>query len=142
MDFKLKFRGKRVFGSHKTIRGLVVGIIIATCIFSLQKNAVTNNENLANLGLFDYALAPLYYGLLMGAAAIFGDALKSFFKRQAGFEPGEPWFPFDQIDWIIGLLIVGSLFAQIDLLIVITSILVGTILHILSKAIGNIFNLQ
>jgi CDP-2,3-bis-(O-geranylgeranyl)-sn-glycerol synthase len=39
---------------------------------------------------------------LFAIGALGGDALKSFFKRQFGIAPGGTWFPFDQIDYIIG----------------------------------------
>jgi CDP-2,3-bis-(O-geranylgeranyl)-sn-glycerol synthase len=34
-----------------------------------------------------------------------GDAVKSFLKRRAGIRPGRPWIPFDQIDFVVGELV-------------------------------------
>ena len=51
----------------------------------------------------DYVGLPtLIVGPLFAIGALGGDALKSFFKRQVGIRPGGTWFPFDQIDYIIG----------------------------------------
>jgi CDP-2,3-bis-(O-geranylgeranyl)-sn-glycerol synthase len=34
-----------------------------------------------------------------------GDSAKSFLKRRRGIPPGESWVPFDQLDFVIGSLI-------------------------------------
>ena len=41
-------------------------------------------------------------GLAMGAGAKLGDDVKSLIKRRLGKPPGDRWFPFDQIDYILG----------------------------------------
>ena len=42
--------------------------------------------------------------LIKEVAALGGDLIKSLFKRQVDIQPGQPWFPFDQCDWLIGVL--------------------------------------
>ena len=37
LDCRKKFRNKRIFGSHKTVRGFVVGTLAAGLFFLLQK---------------------------------------------------------------------------------------------------------
>jgi CDP-2,3-bis-(O-geranylgeranyl)-sn-glycerol synthase len=37
-----------------------------------------------------------------------GDSLKSFVKRRMGIPPGRPWVPMDQLDFIIGSLVLIS----------------------------------
>ena len=44
-------------------------------------------------------------GLRFGIGAMAGDAVKSFFKRRADVPSGERWFPFDQIDFVVGALV-------------------------------------
>ncbi len=34
-----------------------------------------------------------------------GDAAKSFVKRRLGIAPGKPWIPWDQVDFVLGALI-------------------------------------
>ena len=34
-----------------------------------------------------------------------GDSIKSFFKRRAGIAPGESWMPADQLDFVVGALV-------------------------------------
>src|SRR5882757_4594912 len=104
MDFGLTFRGRRVFGSHKTWRGFMVGIISATLVLALQQ-LLTRHFGWAQTltGQVDYASLPtLVMGPLFAIGALGGDAIESFFKRQRGIKPGEGWFPFDQTDYIIG----------------------------------------
>lgn len=107
IDFGRTFRGKRIFGTHKTWRGLVTGMIISTLVLAGQQTVVRHDPTLASwiLGL-DYTHLPtLILGPLFGLGALGGDAIKSFFKRQRGVAPGESWYPFDQIDLPIGALI-------------------------------------
>ncbi len=45
------------------------------------------------------------FGAVVGLMALVGDAVKSYFKRRLGKEGGAPWFPFDQLDFVVfGLL--------------------------------------
>jgi CDP-2,3-bis-(O-geranylgeranyl)-sn-glycerol synthase len=90
LDCNQNFRHKRIFGDHKTWRGLITGILTGT-LTSLF------------FGL------PATYGLLVSFGALAGDAVKSFFKRQMGVPSGKSWFPFDQVDFIFG----GLLFSRL-----------------------------
>ena len=35
-----------------------------------------------------------------------GDTLESFFKRRIGRDPGKAWIPWDQVDFMLGAMIV------------------------------------
>jgi CDP-2,3-bis-(O-geranylgeranyl)-sn-glycerol synthase len=103
MDFGKKYKGHRVFGDHKTWRGLLSGIVFATLVIALQKYIYANNSSVVELSWIDYSQAKIWLlGPLFGAGALLADAGESFFKRQVGVSPGESWFPFDQIDYILG----------------------------------------
>lgn len=103
VDFKLKFRGKRVLGSHKTIRGFVVGIALAIVGVYFQVFLYTSVPFMREIKTIDYAaINPILFGFLAGFGALSGDAIKSFFKRQMNLSPGKSWVPFDQIDYILG----------------------------------------
>jgi len=47
----------------------------------------------------------LLLGFLFGFGALFGDSVKSHFKRKIGIKSGKSWFPFDQTDFVFGVLI-------------------------------------
>jgi len=109
MDFGKTWKGKPILGSHKTFRGLIFGIIFGT-LAALAQCMLYKNGIFRSVSVFDYTLySSILLGALMGFGAIFGDALKSFFKRRANVKPGKPWIPFDEIDFIVG----GLLFSMI-----------------------------
>lgn len=97
MDFGRSFRGQRVFGANKTWRGLVYGAVLGGLV-----GAVVFQVWPSVFETFKISANPFLVGALLGAGALVGDAVESFFKRQNGVKPGESWFPFDQTDYIIG----------------------------------------
>lgn len=48
-------------------------------------------------------------GFWLGAGALGGDLIKSFFKRKAGIKEGR-YIPFDTIDWIVGAFLVAFIY--------------------------------
>jgi len=103
MDFGRSYNGHRIFGTNKTWRVLAVGVLCATIIIGLQKYLFTHSLFILEHSWFDYRPASIWLlGPLFGTGVIVADAIESFFKRQRGIAPGYPWFPFDQIDYIIG----------------------------------------
>ena len=133
LDFKATFRGKRVFGSHKTWRGLVIGTLVATGVGYLQATLGSDMP----YTIVEYTPATgMMIGALLGFGALVGDAIKSFFKRQVDHPEGSPWLPFDQIDWIVGALIAVSIIEVVPLNIVVTSLVLFGLLHPLTNTIG------
>ena len=120
IDGGRSFRGKRIFGNHKTWRGLVTGMVVATLILGLQQVLVANVEwfDWVSKGFsYDFAIwQTLLMGSLFAVGALGGDALKSFFKRQLGVAPGHSWPPFDQIDYVLGGAIAIAPFLRFTLL--------------------------
>lgn len=111
MDFGKHLRGRRIFGEHKTVRGLLSGIFIAILVVALQRYLYIHSDFFHNLSLYvNYqTINVLLLGFLFGFGALGFDAIKSFFKRQLGVKPGGTWFPFDQTDYIIGGLLLSSI---------------------------------
>jgi CDP-2,3-bis-(O-geranylgeranyl)-sn-glycerol synthase len=109
LDFGLTLGGEPVLGAHKTFRGLLAGLAVAVTVASVQA-WLYQRPPIRTLSLLPYdQVHPAWWGLLMGAGAIAGDALKSFVKRRLGIPPGQPWIPFDQIDFLIGALALTSI---------------------------------
>lgn len=133
LDFGKHFRGKRIFGPNKTWRGLLIGTLMGgiTAVMISKLNANTVGT-----------LAPFWTGCILGFGALFGDAIESFFKRQRGVAPGQLWFPFDQVDYIIGGLLAIYLFMPLHLWVMLTIIVVYFGLHVLIAYIGYLLGLK
>lgn len=144
LDFGLEFRGKRIFGNSKTWRGLLFGIVIATITLGLQVWAFNNfgwAQDIANN--INYFILPVYVlGPLFAIGALGGDALASFFKRQRGIDPGESWFPFDQLDYIVGGLLTSFLVISLTLREYVAIIVVWFCVHLLVVYIGYILGIR
>lgn len=141
MDLGKTFRGKRIFGAHKTIRGLFSGILFGIATVWLQKEFYGHSEFIRTLSLLDYStLNILLLGTLLGAGALIGDAVESFFKRQLGIESGKSWFPFDQIDYIIGAAIFIAPIYTLRVLEYVLLLITFFVLHIVFTFIG--YNLK
>ena len=121
-------------GKNKTWRGVVVASVIGTVVFWLQK--VAYNSGFTSLAIIDYHDFPILLGFLLGFGAIVGDAVKSYYKRKAEIKPGEPWFGFDQLDFVIGGLILSSVLyvppVEVDVVLFVAT----PILHIAANHIG------
>jgi len=144
IDHGLYYRGKRLLGPHKTWRGLITGIIFATVTLWLQQLGIEHNAWLHSATAeVNYAALPtLILGPLFAIGALGGDAIESFFKRQRGVAPGHGWFPFDQIDYIIGGAIVSMPFVQLTVSQYMWLILLWLIVHIAAGYIGYLLKLK
>lgn len=137
MDFNVKFRGKRVFGPHKTIRGLVAGIIFGIITVWAQRELYAQSEFIRTLSFLNYSTVNiLLIGTLLGAGALIGDAIESFFKRQCNIPSGKSWFPFDQIDYIVGAALFIAPIYTLQVLEYVLVLITFFILHVLFTFIG------
>ena len=144
IDCGLIFRGKRVLGSHKTWRGLVAGVVMATVMLWLQQLAAVHwgwARTLTNQ--VDYAHLPtIGLGVLFGVGALGGDAIESFFKRQRGVAPGHGWFPFDQLDYIIGASLLTVPFVKLSLRQYAVLIVLWLAVHVVASYVGWLLHLK
>lgn len=135
-------KGKPIFGTNKTWRGLVVGIITAIATVWLQY-FLYSIQFFQKISLINYFTINLWLlGFLLGFGALFGDLVKSFFKRRINLKPGAPWIPFDQIDFVIGALIFVSFAIRLSWSVVLVVLLVSPILHFLTNQIGFILKIK
>ena len=67
----------------------------------------------------------LLLSFYLGLGALLGDLVKSFFKRKIGIKSGEPWIIFDQIDYVIGGLIFGSVMVIPGIELIITLLIIS-----------------
>jgi len=97
---------ERWLGSHKTVVGAVAGMAVAVVVALIQSRMSWRGS------VVDYRKWPLI-GLLLGAGAMGGDVAKSFLKRRLGIAPGARWIPADQLDFVIGALILIAPLARL-----------------------------
>lgn len=144
IDLGKTFRGKRIFGEHKTWRGLITGMIMSTVILALQQYIFRRSPWLQDaIGGFDFGTLPtLLVGPLLGLGALGGDAIKSFFKRQRNTPPGKSWFPFDQIDLPLGALVATWAFIHPTAIQAIIAVLLGLTAQLVSSYIGYLLGLK
>ncbi|EKD76240.1 MAG: hypothetical protein ACD_43C00181G0001 [uncultured bacterium] len=57
-------------------------------------------------------------------------------KRRFHIAAGASWFPFDQIDFLVGALLALELFIDVDILTWVLALSLGISLHILVNRIG------
>jgi len=135
VDFGKKISKKPVFGSHKTWRGLFVATLLGFLVFYLQRTFYAYGI-FKSISIVDYGFFPFWFGALMGFGAIFGDLIKSFFKRRLSIAPGKRWVPFDQADFIVGALVFSSFFYVPQPWVWAYLILISIPLHIVARHVG------
>lgn len=140
IDFNKQLNKKPIFGKNKTFRGLFFGIVLAILVVYIQKILYAHT---VNISLIDYSvLNPLLLGFLLGFGALFGDSIKSFFKRRLNINPGKSWIPLDQIDWIIGSIIFVIFYVKLSLMQVLVSIVLFGLLHPVINLIGYLIKIK
>ncbi len=105
VDFNTKFEGSRLFGSHKTFRGFVFGILASIIIVIIQIYLYRFNL-FKDISFLDYNNTnPFVFGFLVGFGVLFGDLVGSFIKRRFRVRPGRSFLILDQINSAIGYVI-------------------------------------
>lgn len=132
------FRGVRILGSHKTWRGFVTGIILATITLWIQQLLVAHAMWAAHFTTsIDYAKLPtLIVGPLFGIGALGADAIESFFKRQRHIPPGRGWFPFDQSDYVIGGALATAPYVRLQLVQYVWMLVLWLLASLIASYIG------
>ncbi len=143
VDGFVKFRGKRLLGSHKTVRGFVIGVSVGILICYFQVYLYTHIPLLQQILPLDYQeIQPALLGFLLGFGALAGDVIKSFFKRRRGLQPGRSWFPYDQIDYILGGILFSWFYLPQSFLFYCVVIVVWFVIHLVMAFIGYLFKLR
>jgi CDP-2,3-bis-(O-geranylgeranyl)-sn-glycerol synthase len=136
LDGGATFRGRRVLGDNKTLRGAVIMIAVSSATMVLQ-----GIYRVPSLEYFDYGSVNLALaGMLLGVGFVLGELPNSFLKRQLGVAPGARggmWHAMlDQLDSVIGALLLLSLLWVAPLRVWIIGFALGAGLHI---AVNGVF---
>jgi CDP-2,3-bis-(O-geranylgeranyl)-sn-glycerol synthase len=138
------WKGRELLGPHKTWRGIIAGVIIATIVLWLQQLAVAEfswAQYVAN-GVNYAALPTLILGPLFAIGALGGDALESFFKRRRNIKSGGSWVPFDQLDYILGSIFISLFFVILTPMQYVWLIIVWFIAHLGASYVGYLLGLK
>jgi CDP-2,3-bis-(O-geranylgeranyl)-sn-glycerol synthase len=102
LDLNIKLNTHRVFGKGKTFKGTFAGILIGTLVSALIQFIYPEVQTIL---ISEYVL----FGFLVSVGAMIGDIAGSFFKRRAGIESGKEVLFLDQLDFVFGAMLLGSI---------------------------------
>ena len=141
VDFGREIGGKRIFGDHKTIRGIVFAILLSVVIAYCQR-LLYRYPVFEELSFLDYDAKWLPVGVLIGAGVMAGDLANSFAKRRCGIQPGKPFVPFDQINAVVGGLVFLLPVYVTPIGVAATLILIAAVVHVGFSLLGHAVGLK
>jgi len=113
--------GRRILGSHKTVKGFGYGLLLGSAA------AVAESILFANYKL-------ILAGAVASLGALLGDLLGAFLKRRLDIAPGRPLPVVDQLDFILGAILLASPLLQVTIGSVIILIVATVPIHLISNA--------
>ncbi|OGC37778.1 hypothetical protein A2V54_00485 [candidate division WWE3 bacterium RBG_19FT_COMBO_53_11] len=116
VDFGKTWKGKRIFGDHKTWRGIISGIVVAALLSFFQGRGT-------------------WVGIILGGGTLAGDLGGSFAKRRMSISPGGKSLIIDDIPGTLTGLVFAYAFgvATISFYQAAFLLLVGPPLHVLAN---------
>ncbi len=125
--------GKPILGSHKTYRGLILGLAIGTYVGWFQ-------ENLAPRA----GLPPgsVNLGFVLSLGALLGDLMGSFIKRRLDLKPGASLPVSDQIDFVLVALLFGLLVEPPSIIAALIIIVLTGPMHLLVNVMAYLLRLK
>jgi CDP-2,3-bis-(O-geranylgeranyl)-sn-glycerol synthase len=111
--------GQRIFGDHKTIRGFASGVLVGIVV-----------------GVFEsvlFARGLMLVAVLASFGALLGDLAGAFVKRRLKIKPGAPLPGLDQLDFVVGAILMVSLVSNLTLGTILILVLVTPPIHFLTN---------
>jgi CDP-2,3-bis-(O-geranylgeranyl)-sn-glycerol synthase len=131
-----------IFGENKTWRGFIFGTFAGGVTGAITYIIYPESISYVSVAAFIPILDMFTVGAALGAGALFGDAIESFFKRRVGVKPGESWFPFDQTDYIAGGLIFATPFVILSFWMTLLVFVTWFCAHIMGSYLGFLLHLK
>lgn len=123
IDFGRRFiDGRPIFGEHKTIRGFIIGLVTGVATAFVQD--------------------ALIVGSLLTLGALLGDLGGAFIKRRLDFSPGQPFPILDQLDFIIGALMLVSLVSVPSIETIFFIIILTPFFHIVTNTFAYLLRIK
>ena len=120
--------GERILGSNKTFRGFISGLIVGTVVGLSLSYVLSMN------------LLPV--AILASLGALLGDMGGAFLKRRLKIKPGGALPLVDQLDFVLGAIVLVSLFSGISLTVVVILLLVTPPIHFLTNVGAYVLGLK
>jgi CDP-2,3-bis-(O-geranylgeranyl)-sn-glycerol synthase len=111
--------GQRIFGDHKTVRGFTSALIVGAIVGVFESFFLSQN------------LLPM--AILASLGALLGDLAGAFVKRRLKIKPGRSFPVLDQLDFVIGAVLLVSIISDVSLGTVLIVVLVTPPIHFLTN---------
>ncbi len=141
--------GRRLIGNGVTWKGFANGTILGTLVGAILGIIGTFFGDLSVLtsGIIDLPVygsfvGGLSLGFLMAFGALLGDAVGSFIKRRIGLQSGEPAPIMDQLDFVVGALVLSLLVVNISWEFFFIIAILTLILHLGSNMIAYLLGIK
>ena len=142
LDGSLTFRGRRLLGRNKTVRGALAMMVMTPLVTALLAQACDATQTRLAVAALQVG-HPWAWGLLLGTGYCIGELPNSFLKRQLGIAPGAIagglrgaiFWVTDQLDSVAGVLVALSSAWRPDLAVVACIVALALLLHPLVAAL-------
>ncbi len=111
--------GQRILGDHKTLRGFASGLIIGSIVGVFESV------------LLSQKLLPI--AILASLGALLGDLTGAFVKRRLAIRPGKPFPVLDQLDFVLGAVLLVSIISSVSLGTALIVLLVTPPIHVMTN---------
>lgn len=145
IDAGREWGGHRLLGDGKTWRGTIVGTIVGILVAVLLNGI---NQSVSGVLGVRFPVFSFLVGVSLPLGAMLGDITASFIKRRTGRERGASFPVVDQLDFVLGALILTFLLAPswsltiFSLPVVITIFVITPVLHRATNIIGYLLGLK
>jgi CDP-2,3-bis-(O-geranylgeranyl)-sn-glycerol synthase len=121
--------GRRILGTNKTMKGFAYGLLLGS--IAALAEAILFRNNLLVLA-----------GILASLGALLGDLFGAFLKRRLDILPGHPLPVVDQLDFILGALVLASPLLNVTMGAVLILVIATVPIHLLSNAAAYMLRLK
>jgi len=112
---------KPIFGSHKTIRGFVSGLLVGTAV---------------GFGLSLVIQYSVLLGFMVSLGALLGDLFEAFIKRRLGYAPGASLPVADQLDFVLGALLFSFFVSPPSWQVAVVVLIITPPIHLLTNFVA------
>ncbi|WP_409199691.1 CDP-2,3-bis-(O-geranylgeranyl)-sn-glycerol synthase [Methanobrevibacter sp. DSM 116169] len=146
IDFGKNFiDNRRIIGDGATWEGLIAGTIIGTIVGIIQGfiGPFLIEFNITNIvPLVTTIDQGLLVGFLLGFGALLGDACGSFIKRRLNIDRGKPAPLLDQLDLVVGSLVLGSIVFSFNIPFIIIVCALTLVLHLFTNIFAYLLGIK